>query len=460
MDDNEKTAMPKSQGFRKSRSRRFLSIGSLASKVSSSYVGQKLKGVFVSEEKAQQSLSLAHERNAQRMAHTFGELKGAVMKVGQMLSLYSGILPDPYTKILSSLQKQAPPVKFHIIQHQLENELNLPVSEVFESIEPEPFACASIGQVHLGTLKDGRQVACKIQYPGVEKTVDSDVKNLRLVLKASGLMKKQRGIDDILDEIRLRLLEELDYRNELQNLTRFRKLYADDNRIVIPKGHRDRTTKRVLCMDYIEGLGFNKVCSQKSLAYRNWAGQTLIDIYLRQLFDFAALHADPNPGNFAFLDNQIVLYDFGCVRYFPKDFVQAYATLIQDSLDGHFDRMPADLESIGVYYLREEPLDIDLLEKFAIPLLEPFLNHGVYNFGTSQIHKIVIKLGIENWKSARHFRAPPEIVFLDRVIVGMYNNLRKLGAQGDFRSTLLTHLKNHQNQSISRKRSEECTHPE
>ena len=191
---NDETKEPKSRRFHSSRAGRFFKISTLTGKVSTSYLGQKIKKIFVSKEKSEESLARAHLRNAHRGAKTMGQLKGAVMKVGQMMSLYADILPKEFTDVLSTLQKQAPPVHFRVIQRQIETELERPLDEIFESLDEKPFASASIGQVHRGMLKDGREVSIKVQYPGVDRTVDSDIKNLRTLIRSLGLMKKERGV--------------------------------------------------------------------------------------------------------------------------------------------------------------------------------------------------------------------------------------------------------------------------
>ena len=426
--------------FRKSRSGRFLKIAALASKVSSSYLGQKIKKAFISDESAYRSLEAAHLRNARRVAKAFGELKGAVMKVGQMLSLYDDILPREYTGLLASLQKKAPPVKFETIAKQLELELERPLAEVFERLDERPFASASIGQVHKGVLHDGRQVAVKVQYPGVDKTVTSDVKNLRLVLRSMGLLSKERGIEELVAEVQARLVEELDYRLELANLKEFGQLLAGDERVVVPLGIEEYTTQRVLCMEFVHGNDFADVCEKADQSRRDQIGQAMMDLFCHQFFGLRLLHADPNPANFSFLDDgRIVFYDFGCVRHYFSEFVSNYARLVDQTLDGHLEALPENLERIGVVPIGDASFSADFFSMFAEPLLEPFAG-GPYDFGQAQIHDEIMRLGMKHWKDSLKFRAPPEVVFLDRVIVGMYNNLRALRANGDWRAILKSKL--------------------
>jgi len=136
-----------------------------------------------------------------------------------------------------------------------------------------------------------------------------------------------------------------------------------------------------------------------------------------------------------------VLYDFGCVRYFPEEFVTAYSRLVRETLDGRYDRLPENLERIGLVPISGRSYGGEFYAKFAVPLLEPFRGAGPYDFGEARIHDHIIEIGLEHWQDTLQFRAPPEIVFLDRVVAGMYNNLRKLRARGDWRSILEAHLR-------------------
>ena len=436
----EETAEKDPRRFRRGRGGRFLKVAALASKVSGSYLGQKIKRAFVSQQTAEASLERAHLRNAGRVAQAFGELKGAIMKVGQMMSLYADILPAEYTQLLGRLQKQAPPVKFKVIAAQLEAELGRPPGEVFARLDEQPFASASIGQVHRGQLHDGREVAVKIQYPGVDRTVDSDVKNLRMVLRSVGLMRKDRGLDEMIEEVRARLEEELDYRLELQNLKRFHQLLGDDERVRLPLGLEDMSTQRVLFMEYVPGRDFASLCSKADQTTRDRVGQTLFDLFLRQFFRLRALHADPNPANFAFPDDgRIVFYDFGCVRYYPAAFVDGYLAIIRDGLARKTERLVEDLARIGVEPIDGKAMRAELVARFAEPALAPFWQDD-FDFGRSRIHDDMFKLGREHWQEGLRLRAPPELVFLDRVIVGMYNNLRQLRARGNWRRILEPYL--------------------
>jgi len=221
--------------FTTSRSSRFFKLGRLSSVVGSSYLGESVKGVFLGAEAKARSLLATNTRNAMRVASTFGELKGAVMKVGQMMSLQEDLLPPEMREILRGLQNQAPPVPFGRMRPLLEAELGADAESLFAEISDQAHASASIGQVHWARLKDGREVAVKIQYPDVDQMVESDLKNLRMFVRsATRLMPVKADIDKFFNEARSRLMEELDYRLELMNTLEFREFFGTDNRFIIP----------------------------------------------------------------------------------------------------------------------------------------------------------------------------------------------------------------------------------
>ncbi|MBN2498645.1 MAG: AarF/ABC1/UbiB kinase family protein [Deltaproteobacteria bacterium] len=427
-------------GFRQGRVGRFVKIASLATRVSSSYLGQRIKRAFVSAERAARSLDAAHLRNAERVTRALGSLKGAVMKVGQMVSLNPELLPDVYTRLLSGLQKGAPPVRFEVIAGQLEAELGRPLDRVFARLDEQPFASASIGQVHRGRLHDGRDVAVKVQYPGVDRTVESDIRNLRTVLRSAGLLSEKRGWEVLVDEVRDRLAEELDYRNELANMEAFSRLFAGDARLVVPRAHADLTTRRALFMDYVPGKDFSALC-ERPKPEREAAGHVMMDLYLRQFLVHRTLHADPNPANYAFLpDGRLVLYDYGCVRRYSDVFIRDFARLLRETIAGRHDRLPANLAGIGLVPMDGESFEPEFYAQFATPILEPFATDELYDFGQSRIHEDLLRVGMANWHDGLKLRPPAEVVFLDRVVVGMYNNLRQLGARGNWHRLLLSYL--------------------
>jgi len=422
--------------YRKGRVSRFLSLTGLSTKVGASYLGQKIKRAFVSEETGRASLSRANVRNANRITRTLGRLKGTAMKVGQMLSLQSDVLPREMTEILAGLQKSAPPVSFETIQKQIESSLELPLANAFLELDEEPYASASIGQVHRGLLHDGREVVVKVQYPGVDEIVESDLKNLRMLLKVAGHLRTV-NLETVLEEVRARMLEEVDYEKELENLSLFRRALAGDPRVVIPRAVPERSTRRVLTMELCRGLDAEAICAPSvPQRLRDRIGATLVDLLLRQIFELKMLHADPNPANYAFTaEGRVILYDFGCVRRFRDELIDAFRALIPDALEGRFERLSEDLVRLGFADPSGKPVETEILREHAQALVEPWTG-GVYRYGTSKLPEKVVALEVKHWGRFEGFSVPPQIVFINRVLGGSYGNLRRLDASADWGAML------------------------
>src|ERR1700712_3115549 len=280
---------------------RFFKLAGMTAAVAGGYAKDRVKRMFQSEEQAAQDQKLSMERMGARIVSTLGELKGAAMKMGQMASMAADLLPKELGDALQSLQEAAPPVEFSVIEAQIQAEFDQPLALLFDSFDPVPFASASIGQVHRAVV-DGQPVVCKVQYPGVDKAVDSDMRHLKFALLASGLLRvDKKRLDESFNEISERMHEEFDYCNESDNVRAFRAYHAGDPTVVIPEVIGHRSSKRVLTLGYVEGDGLRDL---DALGYtaeqRDACGRNLWRLMESQIFDFGTIHADPNPANSAF----------------------------------------------------------------------------------------------------------------------------------------------------------------
>jgi predicted unusual protein kinase regulating ubiquinone biosynthesis (AarF/ABC1/UbiB family) len=211
---------------------RFVKVGGLVGRVGVSVIGEQAVSLLRDGPTAQLKKAENAVRNAIRIADTLGEMKGAAMKVGQMLSLHEGLLPPEVSAVLSVLQKQAPSVSFDVMEGELRRELEN-FDELFESLEPDAFAAASIGQVHRGVLRDGREVAVKIQYPKADQMVEADLKNLKVLLGNLVGLVTDIDFDPIWEEVKERLFEELDYLKEAESIQRMAAMHADTPEIIV-----------------------------------------------------------------------------------------------------------------------------------------------------------------------------------------------------------------------------------
>src|SRR5690554_1839022 len=425
-----------------SRSGRFLKLAGMTASVAGQYAGQRARRMFRSghDESAQ---SKDYTRMAGQIADTLGELKGAVMKVGQIASQTQDFLPKEFSDALQRLQKEAPPVDFEIIVRQIESELGKPVSELFEYLQETPYAAASIGQVHRARLFDGTDVIVKVQYPGVDKSCDSDLKQLRMALRLGGLLKMpKKTVDQLFGEIRERLKEELDYENEAENLKLFRDFHEKDEWVIIPAVIKSHSTRRVLTLELVEGDHVNDVTPDRySQSTINLLGHRIFTTMADQLFRFQCIHGDPQPGNFAYRpDGSIIMYDFGCVKKLKPEIVEAYRKTLIAALDEDYQALDAHLIDLGARVGSQPAVDEDYYAMWRDILIVPFEQEEPYDFAGSEIHKRVAAKTSTVFKYLDRFRPPVESIFIDRMIAGHYWMLKRLGVQAAFGEELKRYL--------------------
>ncbi|MGO1503181.1 MAG: ABC1 kinase family protein [Marinobacter sp.] len=425
-----------------SRSGRFFKLAGMTASVAGQYAGQKARGVF-SSENDDGARSESYSRMANRIADTLGEMKGAAMKVGQIASQTQDFLPREFSDALEKLQKEAPPMPFEIILEQVEAELGKPVGELFEYLQETPYAAASIGQVHRARLHDGTDVIVKVQYPGVDESCDSDLKQLRLALKLGGLLKMPKeSVDQLFAEIRERLREELDYENEAQNIEQFREFHRDDPWVVIPSVINSHSTRHVLTMELEEGDHVSKVNPESyDQATINLIGHRMFTTMADQLFRFQCIHGDPHAGNFAFRpDGSLVMYDFGCVKKLKPEIVEAYRNTVTAALAQDYKALDAYLIDLGARVGSQPAIDEAYYAMWRDILIVPFNSEQPYDFGESSIHKAVAAKTSTVFKYLDSFKPPVESIFIDRMIAGHYWILKRLGVQAAFGEELRRYL--------------------
>jgi predicted unusual protein kinase regulating ubiquinone biosynthesis (AarF/ABC1/UbiB family) len=414
------------------RGQRLFKLAGLTASIAGGYARDRVKRAFMSEEAAEQDHKEALVRVGGRIASTLGELKGAAMKMGQMASMAADLLPKEISDALQSLQGNAPPVEFAVIEEQIRSEFDQPLELLFEDFEREPFASASIGQVHRAKV-DGRPVIVKVQYPGVDVAVDSDMRHLRLALLASGVLKvDKKALSASFAEISARMHEELDYCNESDNVRRFAAFHRERHPfVVIPEVVGHRSSKRVLTLAYEPG---DHVRDLEALGYsaeeRNRCGSNLWAAMDSQIFDHGCIHADPNPANFAFRrDGTVVMYDFGCVKELAPHAVDGYRQLIVEGLGENYENIDKVLLQLGVRKPDAAGPTADFYKLWRDWLALPVMASNPFDFGTATFEKeMVTKLVPVTVKNLASFQPSKELVFFNRSLVGHYATLRKMGA--------------------------------
>jgi predicted unusual protein kinase regulating ubiquinone biosynthesis (AarF/ABC1/UbiB family) len=421
---------------------RFVKLSGLMGRVGASVAGSRLLDLTRSDVSKQLHRTENLVRNATRIVQTLGEMKGAAMKVGQMLSLHEGMLPAEVAEVLRALQKEAPKVPAEVMGYEVRGALKN-FDDLFESLETEAFAAASIGQVHRGRLRDGREVAVKIQYPLIEEIVKADLKSLRVLLQSLFSLFSDADFRPVWNEVRDRLFEELDYTHEADNVDRMIALHANVPEIVIPPVVREATVRNVLTMELVPGIPPEEACSDRyDPELKNRWGRVLFEFLLRGMLEHRFLHADPNLANFAFLpDGRVIVYDLGCVKRIPDTIADGYARLMRAGAEGRKQDIPGILLDIGVYRENERgkvALPLDLIDPYFDLFAKILHEDPPYVFGDSEeLYRDVMALGLSNWSEAADIQFPEHIVFIDRALAGHFGNLNRLRAAGPWRELVL-----------------------
>lgn len=436
-DDKKKSHGPTS------KRQRFLKLAGMTASVTGRFVKGQVKGMFQNKERREQEREAADAQNGALIARTLGELKGAAMKVGQLASMAKDILPSEVTTALTSLQSEAPPMDFEVIRQQIESELGSPPERLFDHFDPTPFASASIGQVHRARTDDGREVVVKVQYPGVDQSVDSDIAQLRFALRAGGLLRFRReAIDELFAELRDRLHEELDYTNEAENVRRFARLHADDAHLIIPEVVGERSSGRVLTLTYEPGDGLMTLDDKGyDQATRNLIAERLAHMLYKQIFELHAVHADPNPANFAFRPNgDVVLYDFGCVKVVPRDVVASYKQLMLAMIKADYSAMDRHMDALGFRVPGSGKPPESLYDAIRGALAPVFFTDGVYDFAHTRSHEAFTKAMVGGLKHGDKLQPSSKITFTDRAQGGQLLNLIKLRARINMHQIYMPYL--------------------
>lgn len=420
--------------------KRFFKLAGLTAGTASRFAGNAIANLGRSAEKRAEKQGDLYAKLGGNVAQTLGELKGAAMKLGQIASQASEFLPDEISTALATLQNEAPPMPYAMIRDQVLAELGDEPDQLFADFETASYASASIGQVHRATTHDGRAVVVKVQYPGVDESVDSDLKQLKLTLKAARLVKvKGKVIDEMFAEVRERLLEELDYSNELANLLLLAEFHADDDDVIIPTALPEFCSRRVLTLEYIQGDHIDVVrdSADYNQEQRNAFAHSLFRIISDQLFKARAVHADPHPGNFAFRPNgKIIFYDFGCVKRIPLPIAQAYQDTIRAALNDDYAALDDALIRLGIR-LKDGPAVEDRFYNFWRNLfLRPMLADEPFDFKASTMHEETMRYTGKVLKRMDSFQPAADTLFVDRVVGGHYWTLMKLKACVNLRSDL------------------------
>ncbi len=373
--------------------------------------------------------------NAIRLSETLADLRGAAMKLGQLLSLQGeGMLPPRLREALAQLQNQAHFMPEAQVRQVLGREFGRAWKSRFAEFDFEPLAAASIGQVHAATARDGRDLALKLQYPGIERSIDGDVDNLALVLRGLRLVPSGLDLDAVIPELKQELRREADYAREARSQERYRALVGEDPGVLVPRVHADLSTRSVLALDRVRGLPIEDLRSpEHPQSRRDEIGTKLLRLVFRELFEFRFVQTDPNFANYLFEPKQerVALLDFGAVRSFSAHFTGHYAELIAATIEKDAERVEERANALGLLRGDESPEARAAFARLCERVAEPLRFAGPYDFATSELAREVRELGIDAY-TRRGLRAPTtELIFLHRKLAGTYLLLAHIGARVD-----------------------------
>lgn len=418
---------------------RTLKTGLLGSSVASSYLGGKILDRFRNDgDRAEVELQ-RHLQNARRIADTMKELRGPLMKVGQLLSTHAEALPGEYGEVLRSLQSSAPPMSYATIRDVIEMDLGGTPEELFAEFSREAIAAASLGQVHRARLKDGTDVAVKVQYPGAVASVDGDLKNLKFgaslvkSLLADVVKNERLDFTPVADEIAEILAQETDYCREAYNAQLMRRLFADVPWILIPRVHTKYSGIRTITYDFVEGVDLGTALASDDAAARTQIVTRLSDAFWFQMVRGGMLHADPHPGNYRILpDGRLALLDFGCVKIFDEAFLGPFVDMVRARMTGDESALKDAMGALGLLVNRDDAQELADMSRisdyFSMGLLrDEDFDYGEYSYVRGAKELVLYFL------QAR--RVPPsqrEMIFMTRVVLGYYEYFSRARARLNF----------------------------
>jgi predicted unusual protein kinase regulating ubiquinone biosynthesis (AarF/ABC1/UbiB family) len=425
-----------------SRFERLAHLGGLAGRVAGGMLAEGVRQVARGNLPSTADLVLT-PANARRVSEKLSELRGAAMKVGQLLSMDAGdILPAELAAILAGLRADARPMPMSEVVTVMQESFGEGWENHFKRFSFTPMAAASIGQVHAATTQGERQLALKIQYPGISQSIDSDVDNVAALLNISRLVPNGLDLQPLLQEAKRQLHQEADYQKEAAHLRHFAIALKDTPDFVVPGVDEGLTRKNVLAMDFLGGEPIESLSGATQTA-RDRVAALLLELLFRELFEFGTIQTDPNFANYLYNPGtrQLGLLDFGATRHYPASVTEAYRGLLDAALRADQAAMSESAQAIG--YFRE---DIHTRQRAAVIELfvlatEPARTRGQYDFGASDLAARIRDAGMALSFNQGYWHTPPaDAVFLHRKLGGLYLLAARLRAKVNVRVILERYL--------------------
>ncbi len=390
-------------------------------------------GGFIAKIAAKNLLGFSKkDKNALELMRLLGNLKGPIMKVAQILSTIPDAIPDEYAKHLSMLQAEAPSMGWLFVKRRMKTELGNDWQSYFKRFDKAAIKAASLGQVHQAVEKNTDDLlACKLQYPDMDTTITADLKQLKLILKIYKQIENTINTEEIYIELKERLYEEVDYKNELKNILFYKNMFDQNKNINIPEPNLKLSTERLITMQWLEGKPLNSFYSS-SQKIRNNIANNLFEAWYFPFYKFGLIHGDPHPGNYT-IHNQgknINLLDFGCVRIFNPTFIEGVINLYKALINNNNDAAAKAYKSWGFNNLNNNL--VNALNVWALYLYGPLLenrirkiqdHHGA-SYGKELLGKVRKEL-----KKYGGVKPPREFVLVDRAAIGLGSVFMHLNAE-------------------------------
>jgi predicted unusual protein kinase regulating ubiquinone biosynthesis (AarF/ABC1/UbiB family) len=422
-------------------------LGGLVAGQSARWAGTRAANRLRSPEAADAATGERAAALARELVKQLGQLRGAAMKVGQVLSTVDfTAIPESereeFKATLAALRDDVPPLPFNKVRKLLEEELGGKVGDHFESFEEEAFAAASIGQVHRAVTLGGDAVAVKLQYPGVAEAVESDLRNLSLLLPLVKRLAPGLDVKALYGELRERIAEELDYEIEAQNHRAVARAYRNHPDAYVPKVHTGLSSRRVLVTELLEGRRFGEV-KQLGEAERDRFGVTVFRFYFSLLDRLQRVCGDPHPGNYLLLaDGRVGFVDFGLMRSLDREFIEGEKALARAVVAEDAPAVHAILDRLG-YLPEPERFDPEALLAWLLAAGEWYLEPGFRRLDPQYVAELLDATSSPRapwFDQIRQMSVPPEALLVRRMEGLVFTSLGELRAGADWRALAEEHF--------------------
>ena len=422
------------------RWRRAAKVGKLAGGQTARGYATKAANLTRSEEGRREAAGRRQMEAAEQIFDVLGQMKGAAMKVGQVASFIdTGAFPPEFQERiqakLAELRDAAPRVPFERMRKLIEDDLGEPLGDVFAEFDEQAVAAASIGQVYRARLHDGREVAVKVQYPGVAQAVRADLQNLGLIMRVAKRMAPGMDAKAMTREIRERLTDELDYEHEAQQHRAFARTWRGHPFIYVPPVVTDRCSEHVLVSEWVEAVGFEEV-RQMDRATRDRFGEIVFRFFFGSLYRNGHFSGDPHPGNYRLMDDgRVAFIDFGMTKRVARGDLEAEIAAIRFGMDGDVEGLHRQLGTMGFYDPADELVSAEAVSEHFHDVTRWYIEDREVTVDRELVSQVLIDFGdprSRHWQLMRRETMPPQAMLARRMEALTLGVLGQLGATANW----------------------------